>query len=248
MTIIEKFDKLIPDDCDRLCFRIDYGDYAGNFDEQFWEEDIILDTISSYVGEYWQLFAKGACLHTNGTDKRSHVHYVFIVKNKITHSNWSKHRSDYMKKSDDNPSFGKKGQVTFKICGLGDTEAKSSIFACILKYGTVIPRTFTYNGYRPMVDKLLNALIESGRELPERLSPTVAASKKRKRCELIDLHDLCKAGFDSNFFKNLQDMRIWLDKEYIEKLKLEDIPNPDIFEFMCIKVATKLGIYKYSEF
>lgn len=252
MSLSERVDKIFPDGCDRLCFRIDYGDHTGIFDDEFWKKDVILDSIRSYVGAYWQLFSKGACLHLNGKEKRAHVHYVFIVQNKITHSNWSKHRADFLKKSDEQPTFGRKGQVTFKISCVGDAETKASIFTHILKYGTAIPRTFTIDGYRPMPENIFNALVELGRNLPERPpfsdQNEKVSCKKRKRCELSDLYELCKNGSDSNKFKNFHEMRVWLDDVYIKELEIDEMPNADLFKLMCAKVATKLGIYKYSEF
>jgi hypothetical protein len=35
MSLREKVDKRIPDGCNRLCFRIDYGDHTRNIDKQF---------------------------------------------------------------------------------------------------------------------------------------------------------------------------------------------------------------------
>ena len=105
MPLMIKFEEKISDDCDQLSFRIDYGDHPGNFNADVWQNDLILETTIQHVEKYWEIVSKGATLHLNGKNNRAHVHYIFIVKNRISHSNWSKHRLDFIKSCKHNLSL-----------------------------------------------------------------------------------------------------------------------------------------------
>lgn len=68
--------------------------------------------------------------------------------------------------------------------------------------------------------------------------------EERKKNALLELYSLCETN--KNSFGSFKQMLLWLDKNYIATLSIEDYPDPKNYKTNCQKVAVQLGLITYS--
>lgn len=198
--------------------------------------DLKLDVVFSTCGK-----------HLNGKNKRPHVHWHLIVKDKltgtfVTHN--STHRSRWMAKQDN---------VEFKMdnVSISFPKKKSPVWqhlAYPYKEGHVVNSpgrklNFNVKKYQQFLTEYAVSLYQVS--LGNRARDEACAERKKQA--LLDLEDLCKNN--QSEFSNYVEMVRWLDTAYIQTLDFYkgEYPSTNNYKINCQQVAVKLGLIKYSD-
>lgn len=248
ISISQQFEEAIPDDVMVINVKL-------NFDitdeEPLEERHRILPTyeIRKYIENLGcKILFSSAGYHLNGERKQPHLHYNFITTSFKVPSNPSQHRNRWFNKEDDaNSDFLK---CTFKFHQAIDTKTpKYSVLSYPLKEGLQVKenRLYTFNA-TPMTKAQKTFLMETGKAIYEKeqgLKLRQDKCEERKKIALNDLFKLCSDN--KTEFSNFKQMIVWLDCNYIDKLNIEEYPDPKNYKTNCQKIAVALGKLKYSD-
>lgn len=213
----------------------EYEEAPGEPPDEFYSvtsyfNDCKLDIVYSTLG-----------LHLNGENKKPHVHYHLIVKELPTgtfQSNNSQHRKRWLAKDG-------KGDYSFENVSIRFPKKEDPVWQHLayplkeglpLKKGEKLP-----NKYKKFLMEYAVTLYQVS--LGNRARQE--ACDERKKVALISLAKLCEEN--KSEFKDYRQMVIWLDKNYIETLPLEEYPDPRNYKINCQKIAVNLGKLKYSD-
>lgn len=245
-SLVEYFEENIHDDDTIIEFKLNnIVDKDGDIDYH------LLDNVKNYVmfGIGANIKFSTAGLHLQGKNKVPHIHYHFICDKCIKPQNPSDHRKRYIRKRLKDNADWTLGDISMKWYEkpLKDTP-KYYILSYPFKENTHIEfkrKIHQIDRGTPMKNDKICFLKEVGKTLYQ----TALASnhrndlmEERKKNKLLEIYDLCK---DQNF-NNFREMLVWLDEEYIGKLSLEQMPDFRNYKSNCEKVATKIGILKFS--
>lgn len=196
--------------------------------------------VQAYLNELKIDILYSSCgLHLNGKNKIPHIHYALICKNipkgTFVTAN-STHRKRWLAKNEDfnfegvSFSFPKKENPVWQILSYP------------LKEGHAIPKGIL------MATKYLDFVTAYGKNLYQVSLGNHArqdACEERKKVALLSLAKLCEDN--KSEFSSYREMVIWLDTNYIDKLSLEEKPDPRNYKTNCQKICVHLGKLKYSD-
>lgn len=211
-------------------------------DEDTSEEPEEFYSIQSYLTDLkLEIIYSTMGLHLNGENKKPHLHYHLIVKELPSgtfQSNNSQHRKRWMAK-DENQDF------SFENTSIRFPKKENPVWqhlAYPLKEGHILKK-----GIRNLNKEKLEFLLEYGKNLYQVSLGNRARQDACEERKKVSLNTLAKLlGEHKSEFTDYRTMVLWLDINYIEKLPLEEYPDPKNYKTNCQKIAVNLGILKYS--
>jgi len=233
----------ILDTYEVLSIKIDYAD--DEYDPSFNSPPDNIHSVMRYLNDKDVKIIYSACgIHINGKHKKPHCHYHLIVEGFPSgefRSNNSQNRKRWL---------AKEGNEGFSFDGISIQFSKKEnpvwqVLSYPYKEGIIVPGK-KYNNIPKKEYK--DFLVEYGKNLYQVSLGKRArqdACDERKKNNLTDLYEFCEKGRTQ--FSNLKELRIYAD-EYIAQLELSERPNPSNFKNNCMIVASKLGIFNYSDF
>ena len=192
-------------------------------------------------------------LHLKGENKRPHVHMnmiVFPFNIKKIMQNASQHRKRWYDKNIENQIDEQFMNLTFKFYQFLDPlKPKYSTLSYPLKEGLhIYGKHFSNYAYQNVNKEMFDFLLSVGTSIYNKevgLHQRQDKCEERKQCALQDLFRLCNDN-KSNF-GSYREMSIWLDINYIDKLDINEYPDPRNYKTNLQKIAVKLKLMKYSE-
>ena len=189
-------------------------------------------------------------MHMLGQNKVPHVHYNLITEPfnfKSFTQNSSQHRKRwYDKQTEIEPDFLK---LSFKFHSqLDDSRPKYSTLSYPLKEGLEIYKMRGKFVYRNVSEEMFDFLLSMGTAIYNKevgLHQRQDKCELRKQCALSDLATLCNNN--KSHFGSYSEMARWLDVNYIDKLDLQEYPDPKNYKTNLQKIAIKLKFLKYSD-
>lgn len=252
--MIKEFEDSIPKKAIRLSVKIDYQDYtAEDFVPEFWDRDVLVDSVSMFAHDHFNVLAKGAGLHLKGKSEKPHVHYVFICAPCKIPSNFSVIKTRWLAKEENSEySLGKQRQITFQCDEMTEEDTKVNVLSYVLKEGLAVPETWRW--YRPKVDPkmptvLFEAIKEAGQIIYEsQLALRLRQDKceERKKNTLQEIYNIAVEGHKKIEFSNVRQLAEYLEFNYIQKLDLTHKPTRKNYQEYVYQVANTLGFYSYS--
>lgn len=237
----EQFEEFIPDDaiCVSVKVNLDEGEYDNKFTPPFYS------SIVKYLDDSGvAILASTAGVHLQGKNQVPHIHYHFVCSNFRSPSNPSQHRQRWLSKNGN--EIENLGSATFKYQKLDSRYPRFQFLSYPMKEGLLVrDNYYTYDGCK-MKKEIRDFLVSVGQTIfqtSQALKLKNDLSVQRKQLALSELYDLCK----TQSFPNFKSMLLWLDKNYIQTLDLEDYPDPKNYKTNSQKVAVKLGLLKYSD-
>ena len=191
--------------------------------------------------------------HLQGENKRPHVHLNMIVEpfnfKKIT-QNASQHRKRWYDKNVESEIDAQFLNLTFKFHDhLEKNKPKYSTLSYPLKEGLgIFGKHFTKYAYKNVNKEMYNFLLSVGTDIYNKevgLHLRQEKCEERKQCALQDLFKMCTDN-KSNF-RSYKEMALWLDTNYIDKLDINEYPDPKNYKTNLQKIAVKLKLMKYSD-
>lgn len=192
-----------------------------------------------------------AGLHLNGKAERPHIHYHLITDPfniKTIKQNSSQHRKRWWDKQDkDTEPDHSFLDTTWRFYdSLDNSKPKYQTLAYPLKEGHHFYKNLKkyYVGITPTI---FDALLIYGQSI---YNSQVALHIRQEKCEqrkqnaLTDLYEICRV----ENFHTFDEMKHWLDVNYIDKLDLNEMPDPHHYKNNVLKIAVKLKLRKYSDF
>jgi len=192
--------------------------------------------------------------HLQGQNKQSHFHLNMICEafnyKKIT-QNASQHRKRWYDKNADTEVAREFLNLSFKFHDhLEKNKPKYSTLSYPLKEGLGIYGTHSFSkyAYKNVSKEMYNFLLSVGTEIYNKevgLHQRQEKCEERKQCALQDLFKLCNENKLS--FGSYKEMSMWLDINYIDKLDINEYPDPKNYKTNLQKIAVKLKLMKYSD-
>ena len=247
ISISQQFEQAIPDDAMVINVKLNFDITEDSPLEEKWRELPAFD-VQKYIEDLGcKILFSSAGYHLNGERKQPHLHYNFITTSFKIPSNPSQHRNRWFNKTDlGNPDFLK---CSFKFHQHIDTKTpKYSVLSYPLKEGLYVKDKFYVFDMKPMTKEKKTFLIETGKAIYEKelgLKLRQDKCEERKKIALNDLYKLCSDHKEE--FSNFKQMICWLDNNYIDKLTIDDYPDPKNYKTNCQKIAVSLGKLKYSD-
>lgn len=242
LSLSEMMEQFIPDDATCISVKINIPDYDPS-DNQFIPPNFA-DIVKYLKDSGVEILACSSGIHLKGRTEIPHIHYHFIANHYNAPSNPSQHRKRWMGKEEN--KMCSLDDASFKYQNLKKNEPRFQFLAYPLKEGIkVLRRCYIYDGQK-MSNEMLDFLLSVGQTIYQTACALRLRQDKcqeRKQLALKELFELCKIQTFSNF----REMMLWLDKNYIDTLELDDLPDPKNYKTNCQKVAVKLGILKYSD-
>lgn len=243
LSISEMMEQFIPDDATCISVKINIPDYDPS-DNEFIPPNFA-DVVKYLKDSGVEILACSSGIHLNGRHEIPHIHYHFIANHYTAPTNASLHRKRWVGKKE-NKDICSLEDVSIRYQSLKKNEPRFQFLAYPLKEGIkVLRRCYIYDG-KKMSNEMLDFLLSVGQTIYQTACALRLRQNKcqeRKQLALKELFDLCK----TKTFSNFREMMLWLDKNYIDTLDLDDLPDPKNYKTNCQKVAVKLGILKYSD-
>lgn len=236
--LIAKLQNAIPDDAQCVTLKIIL---PASYDLSLNDGEALMP-IMNYLTETYDIICSTAGLHLNGKRKIPHIHISVIEKSGFTHSNYSKHRSDYFRRNGIDVGMFK---ITSKVQQIELDKPKYSSLSYPLKERRRLGKKYFYYApnYEFMDKKLIDILEEIGSTIYE---TEIAVNERRdkfeerKRTALQEILDVSKSSNAKTF-----DELVWyLEKEYLRPLEFGTRPTSKNYKEYVIQAGYELGLVK----
>lgn len=238
----ELSESIFPEDKPLL---VKYNFQEGEFDE---EDPTALPEVFISINDFLRdsgvkIKFSTAGVHLQGENKKPHIHYHMIcseIPSGTFQSNQSLHRKRWLAKAD-NSHHSLDG---VSISMPRKTDPAWQTLAYPWKEGIVIKKKKVNCG----LNKYAKFLHDYATELYQQKLAQGArndACKERKKNKLINLGKLCEEN--SKQFNSYSGMLVWLDKNYIAELPLEEMPCYNKYKTDTFSIAVHLGYASYSQ-
>ena len=244
-SLVDYFEEYIGDDDTIIEFKIN------NIDIDDEDKYDILFNVKNYVmfGIGAKIKFSTAGLHVKGKNNVPHIHYHLVVEKCQKPQNPSDHRKRYIKKRLKDTENWTLGDISMKWHEKPfKDKPKYHVLSYPFKENTHIEewaKNWQIDRGTPMKKSKISFLKEVGKTLYQNALAQNHRNDlcdERKKNKLLEIYDLVK----NQEFCNFKEMLVWLDENYIAKLPLEQMPDFRNYKANCEKVATKIGILKYS--
>lgn len=240
MSVADELSELIQEEYRCISCKINYAEGESTDDVP----DNLYSVIAYFRDTELDVAFSTCGLHLLGENARPHIHFHLIVKSlpsgTFTSCN-STHRRRWLSKE------GNEG-YSFDNVSIRFPRRENPVWqhlAYPYKEGHVISR-------HPYLNQNVHPYLSFLREYAQNLFQVALGNRarqeacnERKKQALVNLGKLCEDHKDE--FNNYREMILWLDTNYIEKLELDEYPDPRNYKTNCQKICVRLGKLKYSD-
>jgi len=224
----------IPDDAMCVSAKINLEELPDNIEQ--YKSEKYNDLKKFIIDKFEKVYALSSGIHEHGEKNIPHIHHHFIIP-KNEHSNRTKQKQDWLKK---NPSRNLDG-ITFKFQKLETDKPKFQFLTYPLKERKMMNTIYYKIDDEYMSKGMILFLQETGATIYESAKALYLRQEKseeRKQNAYLELVSLLKEAK----FPNFRELCLYLDKEYVAKLDIENIPNTKNYKENVRRIALHMGL------